>query len=153
VTLLIIPQSDERRPVPSFGLREQVRKFIEAHAPADVAAAGHIYVTGPQYLEIDVDTTLAPRNADESGEVETRVRRALESFFHPLRGGPEGQGWALGRDVFLSDVASVLERVEGVDYVKELALLQGGALQGERIPVGDDRIVVAGEIKIKLIQE
>lgn len=153
VTLLVIPQSDERRPVPSFGLREQVRKFIESHAPADLAAAVHVYVTGPQYLDIDVETTVAPRNADDAGEVEAQVRRALESFFHPLRGGPEGRGWALGRDVFLSDVASVLERVEGVDYVKELALLRGGARQGERIPVGDDRIVVAGEIKIKLIQE
>jgi predicted phage baseplate assembly protein len=34
VTLLIIPQSEEHRPWPSFVLREHVRKFIEAHASA-----------------------------------------------------------------------------------------------------------------------
>jgi hypothetical protein len=151
VTLLIIPQSDERRPWPSFGLREEVRKFIEAHAPADLAGAEQIYVTGPQYLEIDIETTIAPINPDDAGEVEIAARAALETFFHPLRGGPEGRGWALGRDVFLSDVASVLERVPGVDYVKELSLLRESVLEDERISVPDDRIVVAGEIKIKLV--
>ena len=153
VTLLIIPESDEPRPWPSFGLREAVRKFIEARAPADLAYAEHIYVTGPQYTEIDIETTIAPKNPEEAGEVEAAVREALGTFFHPLRGGPDGNGWALGRDVFVSDVASVVERVAGVDYVKELALLREGALQGERISVPDERIVVAGQIKIKLIAE
>ncbi len=153
VTLLIIPQSEEPRPWPSFGLREEIRKFVESRASADVAAAAQIYVTGPQYLEIDVETTLAPIEIDDAGEVERLTRAALETFFHPLRGGPDSCGWALGRDVYLSDVASVIERVEGVDYVKELALLMRGGLQGERVSVPDDYIVVAGEIKIKLVKE
>jgi predicted phage baseplate assembly protein len=153
VTLLIIPQSDEPRPWPSFGLREEVRKFIEGRAPADLAYAEHIYVTGPQYTEIDIETSIAPKDPDDAGEVEAAVRQALGTFFHPLGGGPDGNGWALGRDVFVSDVASVIERVEGVDYVKELSLLREGALQGERISVPDERIVVAGQIKIKLIEE
>ena len=153
VTLLIIPESNEPRPWPSFGLRKHVRKFIEARAPADLADAAQIFVTGPQYLEIDVDVTLAPITLDSAGEVEAAAREALMKFFHPLHGGPEGSGWPLGRDVFLSDVASILERVKGVDYVKELYLLREGTLEGERIAVPDDRIVVAGDIKIKLIIE
>ena len=77
---------------------------------------------------------------------------ALQRFLHPLRGGPEGRGWEIGRDVFLSDVASVLERVEGVDFVKELSLLLDGNPQGERVSIPDDRIVVAGRLKLKLLQ-
>lgn len=150
VTLLIIPQSQEPRPWPSFGLREQVRKFIEVRAPADLAAARQIHITGPDYLPIDVSATVAPVDPAEAGEVETRAREALGQFLHPLRGGPEGRGWALGRDVFLSDVATVLERVPGVDYVEELALLLGGALQGERVAVAPDRTAVAGDIRLKL---
>lgn len=150
VTLLIIPQSQEPRPWPSFGLREQVRKFIEVRTPAGLAAARQIYVTGPDYLSIDVSATVAPVDPAEAGEVETRAREALGQFLHPLRGGPEGRGWELGRDVFLSDVAAVLERVPGVDYVEELALLLGGALQGERVAVAPDRTAVAGDIRLKL---
>lgn len=152
VTLLIIPQSEESRPWPSFGLREHVRKFIESHASADLAGANHIYVTGPEYLAIDLEATIIPLDPAEAGAVEKRAREALETFFHPLRGGPNGGGWELGRDVFLSDVASVLERVEGVDYVEEIALLLNGALQRERVRIAEDRIVVAGEIRIKMKQ-
>ncbi|HKP86505.1 MAG TPA: putative baseplate assembly protein, partial [Blastocatellia bacterium] len=150
VTLIIIPQSKERRPWPSFGLREQVRKFLEDRAPADVVAADQIYVTGPNYFPVDVEATIAPRNASEAGQVERRAREALEEFLHPLRGGPERKGWELGRDIYLSDVASVLERVEGVDYVSEFALLKSGVPAGEQVTVADDRIVVAGEIRLKL---
>jgi uncharacterized phage protein gp47/JayE len=150
ITLLIIPQSEERRPWPSFGLREQVRRFLAEHAPADVAAAVHINVVGPDYLPVDVAATLAPRDSAEAGAVELRARQALEEFLHPLRGGPERRGWELGRDLYLSDVAAVLERVPGVDYVQELALSIAGKLQGERVAIADERIVVAGEIRLKL---
>jgi predicted phage baseplate assembly protein len=151
VTLVIIPQSEAPRPWPSFGLREQVRRYIAGQAPADVVAADHMYITGPMYQEIDVAVTVVPLDSAEAGTVEQRVRQALANFFHPLRGGPEGRGWTPGRHVFLSDVASVLERVAGVDYVKELSLLLNGVLQRERARVADGRIPVAGEIHIRIL--
>jgi predicted phage baseplate assembly protein len=150
VTLIIIPQSSERRPWPSFGLREKVRKFIESRAAADIVVCGQIHVTGPDYQPVDIRATIAPKDPSEAGEVERRARQALEEFLHPLRGGPERSGWAPGRDIYLSDVASALERVEGLDYVEELALLLDGGLQGERAQIAEDRIAVAGEIRLKL---
>lgn len=151
LTIFIIPSSDERRPWPSFGLREHVRRFVEMRAPADLAAARRINVTGSEYEAIDVDATIVPVDAAEAGAVELRARAALETFLHPLLGGPERRGWSLGRDVFMSDVASVLEGVEGVDYVKELALLRDRELQGNRVKVAEDRTVVAGDIRLKLL--
>ncbi|HJQ82456.1 MAG TPA: putative baseplate assembly protein [Candidatus Binatia bacterium] len=150
VTLLIVPRSREPRPWPSFGLRRHVQRFILERAAADLPA-GHIHVTGPRYFAVDVAATLAPRDPSEAGIVERRARERLMAFLHPLGGGPAGDGWTLGRDVFLSDVAAVLERVEGVDYVEELALLLGGVPQGERIAVAEDRIVVAGTLRLKII--
>lgn len=152
VTLLIIPRSAEPRPFPSFGLREEVRQHIEAHTSATLAAAHRIYVTGPEYLPVDVDTVLVPLDPAEAGFVEQRTRDALQDFLHPVRGGPERKGWDLGRDVFLSDVAAVLERVDGVDYVKELKLLLNSELQGESARVADNRVVVAGEFRISLVE-
>lgn len=150
VTLVIIPYSEAPRPYPSFGMRQQVQKFIEARTAADLAATGHFQVVGPSYLPIDVEVTVVPLDAAEAGAVEQRVREALSQFLNPLRGSPDGHGWTPGRDVFLSDVASVVERVSGVDYAKALALLKAGVLQGDRIAVAPDRIVVAGDIRIRL---
>jgi hypothetical protein len=107
-------------------------------------------VTGPEYLPLDLDATIAPRLISEAGIVEKAVRAALQRFLHPLRGGPSGTGWELGRDVYLSDIAAVLERVEGLDYVSELTMLLDGVPQGDRIRVADDRIVVAGDLRLRV---
>jgi hypothetical protein len=150
VTLLVIPQNEDPRPWPSFGLRQHILKYIEERAPAELVGTGQIYVTGPDYLPIDVNATIAPVDPAEAGTVEKAARQALEDFFHPLRGGPDRRGWDLGRNVYMSDVAAVLERVNGVDYVKELALSVRGNLLGEQVRVGDDQVVVAGVIRLKL---
>lgn len=152
VTVVIFPQSADPRPWPSFGLRDRVRKFIGKQAGAVLTAGTQIYVTGPDYRPVDVDATVAPIEFSEAGAVEQRARQAIEMFLHPLRGGPSGRGWQPGRDVYLSDVSAALERVEGVDFVRELALLIDGGLQGERVRVPDGQTVVAGQIRIKVVQ-
>jgi hypothetical protein len=148
--LIIIPRSQEPRPWPSFGLRQYVRQYLAERAVGDLAAADQIYIVGPDYLPIDVQATIAPRDSAEAGTVEQRARQALEEFLHPLRGGPERHGWPLGRHLFFSDMATVLERVRGIDYVEEIFLSVNGNLQGERVPVTDERVVVAGKIQLKL---
>ena len=99
---------------------------------------------------MSVSLTVTPVNPSEAGIVETCVRQTIQQFFHPLHGGPEGLGWEPGRDVYLSDVAAVIERVEGVDYVSDLALLQDGLTQGDRVTIAPDRITVAGNIFLKM---
>ncbi len=151
VTLILLPRSDEPRPFPSFGLREEVRQTVEAHRGADVSAAQHLFVTGPDYLAVDVDATISPLDPSTAGQVEKLAHAALATFLHPLQGGPDRQGWPPGRGVFLSDVAAVLERVPGLDAVHELALLLDGQLQGEQAAVPADRIVAAGTLRIKVV--
>jgi uncharacterized phage protein gp47/JayE len=153
VTLTIIPHSAEARPWPSFGLRQQVQRYIAERAPADLAAANRILVTGPVYQEVDVAATVVPVDPAQAGLVERAVRQAVMGFFHPLYGGPERRGWAPGRDVFLSDVASVLERVDGVDYVKEFSLLARGAPQPERVRIMGGCIAVAGQVSIQMVAD
>jgi hypothetical protein len=151
VTLVIIPQSAEARPYPSFGLREDVRRFIADRAPADVAAAVQIEVTGPDYLPIDVTATVVPQDPTEAGAVEQAVRQAIAGFLHPLRGGPAGRGWQPGQTVWLSDLAPLVDRADGVDHVTDIDLLRGGQIQDDSVPVGGQQIPVAGDIRVRLV--
>lgn len=150
ITLIIIPQSNEARPFPSYELREKVRKFIEKRAPTDVTTMGHIYITGPEYQPIDVSATIIPKNSDEAGIIEQLAKKALEGFFHPISGGPEKHGWEPGRGVFLSDVASVLKRIEGVDYVSEIKLLLDGTICGDHAKIAINKVIVSGNIRLKI---
>jgi hypothetical protein len=145
VKLIIVPNSNDPRPWPSFGLRRQVQDFISARAPAGLAG---LFVTGPTYLPVGAAVVMAPLDLDQAGPVGVAVRQALEGFFHPLTGGPNGNGWPFGRAVYASDVAAVLESAPGVDYVLELDLLLDGISHGERVAGPPDGIVVAGPMRI-----
>jgi hypothetical protein len=147
VKVIIVPHSQEPRPQPSFGLRRQVQDFILARAPASLAG---IFVTGPRYLQVGVAAVVAPLDLTQAGPVGVAVRQALEAFFHPLTGGPNGRGWPFGRSVYLSDVAAMLEELPSVDYVQEFELLLDGLPQGEQVVVPPDRIVVAGPMRVRI---
>lgn len=148
VTVQIVPQSTDARPLPSFTLRREVQRFLAARAPA--AVAGHVAVVPPIYLPVGVQAVVSPLDASSAGDIIDRATAALGAFLHPLTGGPDGSGWPFGRDVFISDVAALLEGVEGLDYVETLMLLANGTPAGDRVPVPSDRIVVAGPLLLSL---
>ena len=125
-----------------------MREFLAARAPAGIT--GQIAVTGPTYLPVGVEAVLSPLRRSDAGAVVERAHRALSAFLHPLTGGPDADGWPFGRDVYLSDVAALLEALEGVDYAPTINLLLGGTPRGERVNVPTDRMVVAGPLLISL---
>jgi baseplate J-like protein len=146
VTVRIIPQSSDARPMPSFELRQRVREFLAERAPA--AIASRITVMPPEYLAVGVDAVVSPIDPAAAGTVRDAVTGALSRFLHPLTGGPWGDGWPFGRAVYLSDVAALLEAVPGLDFVESLALLVDGVHMGERVSVPAERLVVAGPLGI-----
>ncbi len=150
VTLTIIPRSDEPRPMPSFGLREKVRRHLEARTDATLAAAAGVSVVGPDYLPVEVEATVVPIDPGAAGDVAASAQEAVAVFLHPLVGGPQGNGWPAGRDLFLSDLCAALERARGVDYASEVKLFKGSRLMGESVSVPGDNVVVAGEIRISV---
>jgi hypothetical protein len=147
VTVTIVPQSSEPRPTPTWELRREVRDFLRARMPA---AAGTVSVVPPLYFEVGVSAVVVPLVPDGGGEVLAHARQMVAGFMHPLTGGPGGAGWPFGRRVYLSDVASLLERLDGVDHVGDLALTVDGAPQGDVVTVPGDRLVAAGVLDLTL---
>jgi predicted phage baseplate assembly protein len=150
LTIFIIPESLAPQPYPSRGLRDEVLAYIAARAPAGLVASGHINVTGPTYFPVDVYAVIVPIDESQAGPVETAAVTALSDFLHPLYGGPSGDGWDFGRAVYLSDVAVVLESVDGMDHAESIQLVVNSAVQGELAAPPPDQIVVAGIVRLKV---
>ena len=127
-----------------------MERYIASRAPACHAVMEQIYVTGPRYQPVDVQARLKVIDPTQAGRVEGDLHLALERFFHPLHGGPSKQGWEPGRFVYLSDISAILERTPGVDYVRELALLIDGGLQGEHARIPPNHLAVAGTFHIQI---
>lgn len=148
VRVIVLPDSADPRPTPSFGLRRTVEAHLRRRSPASLA--GRVFVSGPDYQPVGVVAEIMPVDQDQAGPVAASATAAVRAFLHPLTGGPQGHGWGFGRDVHSSDLARVLAETPGVDFVRTLELLADDVPVGDVVAVPPGRIVVAGEIRISL---
>jgi hypothetical protein len=80
------------------------------------------HVVGPRYAPIGAEIVLATVSGAVIESVRARLIEQLARFLDPLTGGPGGEGWPFGRDVYASEFYEQIEAVEGVDYVTDLLL-------------------------------
>jgi hypothetical protein len=85
-----------------------------------------VHVTGPRYLRIAVHVTLHLKPDAMQGAVRREAEKALAHYFDPFVGGPDGGGWPFGRNVYVSEVYALLDRVPGVDFVTSVLDTQTG---------------------------
>ena len=81
-----------------------------------------LHVLAPRYRTINPLVSVARRTDSTDDAVAKAVANALIDFFHPVFGGPDGQGWPFGGAIFLSDLYRHLATVPGVDYIPEITL-------------------------------
>ncbi len=163
VTVVIVPEGNEAKPLPSPALRRLVQGYLEAHALTNLGAVNQILVKGPEYIEVAVHAQVVPTVPEEADETELAILERLNAFVHPLTGGPARTGWELGRDVYLSEICAEIEAVAGVDHVAGVQLL--GSLQQRRlvldagdarapfdVPVGSQVSTLDDRIKLRLAE-
>ncbi|QIS24755.1 hypothetical protein F6W96_39755 [Nocardia terpenica] len=97
-------------------------------------------VSGPAVREMTVTAHVElwsePRDAAGLQAVETAVRQAIVAYWHPLTGGPVGEGWPLGVLPQRGELYPLVEAVPAVRAVHELTLdAKGGAVTGRVLPV------------------
>jgi hypothetical protein len=127
VTLVIVPQGTGRKLVPTVDLIQQVENSFTDCSFGGLAAFDRVHVTGPDYIEVAVAVDAVLRDLRQAAQVKREIAKALDRFLHPLTGGPTAEGWKLGRDVFASEIASVVHAVPGVDYLRSLQLIPSQA--------------------------
>lgn len=125
VTVLVVPRTGERMPMPSASLKAQVTDGLHAAAPAAVLGDlgdERLVVRAPTYVEVTVEATVEAAAPDSLAALESAAGDALAAYLHPLNGGGEGDGWPFGELPCVSDCYGVLEGVPDVDHVSDIAL-------------------------------
>ena len=122
VTVIIVPDENIPKPIPSLELKRKVRNYLEDHCANIISSPEHVWVDGPTYIDISVSVDVFVTSIDLISVVEREVKTKLDEFFHPLTGGPEGKGWDFGRDVNVSDIYAHLGEIDGLDHIENLIL-------------------------------
>jgi len=117
VALIIVPESREDQPEPSPELLRIVETYVREHMPVNIKT---LTVASPDYLKLNVKADLYIKSIDASTATKFAASAKLTSYFHPLYGGDEGEGWDFGKVPCISDVIGILQKVPGVDHVENL---------------------------------
>ncbi len=125
VKVIIVPyKPGEIKPFPSRALIRQVENYLYQRGLATLTsiAIPQVKILGPGYVEVSIEATVVPEDINQAPIVESQVGKNLTRFLHPLNGGPEGKGWPFGRDIFISEIFTVIEETIGVDHIKTAQL-------------------------------
>lgn len=153
VELLIVPlvPADHARTIESLQpppeLLETVRTFLD-----DRRILGtQLVVDGPAYVGVSVEASILVQRHRNGDEVRADVAARIREYLDPLLGGPDGTGWPFGRDLYLSEMQSVVQSVPGVEYAQDVTLYQvdtqtgQSRAAGQKITVADDVLLLSYE--------
>jgi predicted phage baseplate assembly protein len=126
VTVVVVPDNDEPAPVPT----EATLRTVCAYLNLRRLLTTELYVVRPTYREVSVRVEVVAKNSADLGEVKEGIEAKLLEYFHPLKGGEEGQGWPFGGNVFFSRVYQRVFSVPGVERISTLVI----TVDGEEAP-------------------
>jgi predicted phage baseplate assembly protein len=118
VTVLVVPSCGVP-PVPSPDLIAAVERSLDPLRPVTT----ELHVVAPAYVPVTVTATLHTAAADPA--LPAAAQAALDAFFDPLTGGPDGTGWPFGRGILKTDLLDILAGLAGVLYVDGLSISAG----------------------------
>jgi len=91
-----------------------------------------ILVEPPIYRGLTVVARLKARPRSDPGRLQEAALDALFTYFHPIIGGPDGNGWPFGRPVLAGEVYSALQRLRGTELVEEVRIFGADPVTGDR---------------------
>ncbi len=160
VELLIVPllPPDYPRTIetlqPEPELLAEVRNYLD-----DRRLLGtQLVVDGPAYVGVSVEATILVQRHRNGDEVRAEVAQRIRDYLDPLFGGPDGVGWPFGRDLYLSEMQSVVQAVSGVEYAQDVTLYQvdiqtgQSRAAGQKITVSDDVLLLSYEHVVTVAQ-
>jgi predicted phage baseplate assembly protein len=125
-SVVVVPFSEDPQPQPSQQLKDVIEQYLDTRR----LVTNVIHVVGPRYVTVRVQLTvvLMPDTlASDEAAVRAPLEDALALYLHPLKGGPGGDGWPFGRNVYVSEIYDILDRQRNVDFVKKTEVpAQGG---------------------------
>jgi uncharacterized phage protein gp47/JayE len=120
ITTLIAPDVEYGSLYPDAALLDHVETYLKERAFMELE--DRIEVLGPTYTQVNVSARIVPKKIEEGPLVAENLQRKIKEFLHPLKGGKDREGWEFGQDIFLSEIATLIEEEEGLDYADEVKI-------------------------------
>jgi len=122
INLVIVPKSSESQLLDitlTQELKKSLKDFLENRRLLTTKI--NIYETKLVNIEVNLTINLKPDFTEQN--VRPIAEKALKEFLYPLtidEDGIKGTGWEFGRNVYLSEIYQLLDKIPGVDYIEPI---------------------------------
>lgn len=151
MTVVVVPYSFTPCPMPSEGFLKTVCRHLDRHR----LITTDLRVIRPLYVKVSVDAEVTVRPKSAPAEVRKRIEQALADFLDPLRGGVQKTGWPFGRSVYRSELANLIEWVDGVECVVQLTLHgdRGKKVGGNLVDFPPTALVCPDQFRVEIREQ
>jgi predicted phage baseplate assembly protein len=125
VTVFVVPPIvDVGPPVPT----EQELRGVSETLTRDLASFGvEVVAAAPRFRRVRAEVSIVVDPAFETARAMTFVLKELDTYLHPLLGGPRKEGWPFGAPLIYNDLLRrLVSPGEGVLAVPRLVLILDG---------------------------
>lgn len=149
VSVLIVPHGGA--PIEIDRVIERVRASLEPRRLLGTT----VHVGQPDYVPVDVRLTLTVGAEASPQVVREQAVSAINRFFDPRRGGPDGNGWPMGRPIYVSELFNLVDRIPAVDFATRSFDPAKGAPADELHAEPPSRLVrnEAGELALVTLEQ
>ena len=147
VTVVLVPfapfESSITTPIllPSH-IAAEVLRFLDQRR----LVTTQVFVQPATFRKVTANVSLVVQPLAKINDTRTAVTLALETFFHALVGGTDGQGWPFGGTIFFSQVFQQVLAVPGVSRVEQLLLSldDGTPVDCQDLPLRPGELLFSG---------
>jgi len=136
--LLVVPavfDAVRNHDLAKLALDDQMSKAVETHIEPYRLLTTTVRVREPRYVGVKVYAEVVVTEFADPETVRLQVREALNQFIAPLDVtaadmpkdelmGERWEGWPFGRALFIAEVFSIIQRLQGVKHVLDVRLSQ-----------------------------
>ncbi|MFM6899965.1 MAG: hypothetical protein ACKPKF_22775 [Microcystis panniformis] len=117
VSVMILPDKDsdsanQLGPQPTTLLRDALQGYLQQRS----ILTTRLSVVGPSYTPVSAEILVARRSDVLTETVSNGIVKAMQQFLDP-------ENWPFGRDVHVSEVYELLEKIDGIDYLTDVLLV------------------------------
>jgi predicted phage baseplate assembly protein len=152
VELLVVPAAFDALRASDLSklyVDEELGKTIASHLDQYRLLTTTLRIREPNYLGIKVRAEIVLSEYSQPEIVKARVAECLRNFITPLplegEGGPqdeflgpEWEGWPFGRDLYISEIYSLIRQVPGVKHVWDVQVSQRPVIPSQESLPGEE---------------
>jgi predicted phage baseplate assembly protein len=146
VSVVVVPFLPRGRPHPTGDLIARVARHLARHKTVGT----RIRVAGPSYTAVNIVASAVGADGSDRVRTRTSIERAIRTFLDPLLGGPDGRGWPFGRDVYRTELMTVVGAVPGVDLVTDVRVTADPCDACPNACVPDGSLVTVSSLSVEV---